>query len=87
MNDKLETDWNVDAVTSPTPLYDSSFTYGVGDQPDQPAVTITDYAARQYTKWLSRILGSNYRLPTEAQWEYAAHACTTSDWSFGDNAY
>src|ERR1700760_1437039 len=50
-NDKLATDWNVDAVTSPTPLYDSSFTYGVGEQPNQPAVTITPYAARQYTKW------------------------------------
>ncbi len=54
-NDKLAADWNVDAVTSPTPLYDSSFTYGVGEQPNQPAVTITPYAARQYTKWLSGI--------------------------------
>ena len=35
----------------PTPLYDSTFTYGVGDQPNQPAVTITSFAARQYTKY------------------------------------
>jgi formylglycine-generating enzyme required for sulfatase activity len=46
-NGDAEKEWDVDAVTAPTPLYDSSFTYGVGgDQPNLPAVTITPFAAK-----------------------------------------
>ncbi|MEM6330522.1 MAG: SUMF1/EgtB/PvdO family nonheme iron enzyme [Planctomycetota bacterium] len=62
----------VDAVTAPTALYDPSTTYESGEDPDLPAVTMTPYAARQYTKWLSAITGRDYRLPSEAEWEHAA---------------
>ncbi len=73
---------DIDGVTSPTPLYDSSYTYAVGEEPGQPAVTMTQFAAKQYTKWISGITGQQYRLPSEAEWEYAARAGSTTPYSF-----
>jgi len=75
----------VDAITAPTPLYEPTYTFEYGDDPQQPAVTVTQYSAKQYTKWLAAITGQQFRLPAEAEWEHAARAGTTTLWHFGDS--
>jgi sulfatase modifying factor 1 len=69
-----------DAISGPTPPWGAP-DQGWGKQ-DFPAITMTPHAADVYCQWLSEVTGKKYRLPTEAEWEYAARGGTTGPYFF-----
>ncbi len=77
---ELETNQDVDGITGATPPW------GAPDQGwgkgSRPAITMSYHAAQTYCRWLSSVTGKNYRLPTEAEWEYAARGGTQGAYFF-----
>lgn len=73
----------VDAISGPTaPFGFPDQGWGGGTR---PAITMTPYAAETFCQWLSLKTGKKYRLPTEAEWEYAARGGTETAYFFEGN--
>lgn len=80
---ETEENENVDAISGPTPPW------GAPDQGwgkgSRPAITMSWKAANVYCQWLSKETGKKYRLPTEAEWEYASRGGKQTPYFFEGN--
>ena len=73
--------YEYDAITRPSPFYGAP-DHGWGRR-KRPAIGMSYLSAQKYCEWISIKTGHRYRLPTEAEWEYAARGGTQDRFYFG----
>lgn len=74
-------DWQHYADATGTPMPDNE---GWGLSAQRPVIHVSWHQAQAYSQWLAKVSGQRYRLPTEAEWEYAARAGSTSYYWWGE---
>ena len=75
----------VDAITRPTPQY-IDLSWNMGKEGGYPVNSMSVDGAMMFCRWLFQKTGKFYRLPTEAEWEYACKAGTNTTYFFGNDA-
>ena len=83
-NESLSQGSKVDAVTRPTPQY-IDLSWNMGRDGGFPVNSMSVDGALMFCRWLYQQTGIFYRLPTEAEWEYACRAGTKTAYFFGED--